>query len=136
MGPGYGSSLRQRVVHWLGRAAAQLSIKAVCGRDIWQGCCWECVGGRSIRSGCSQVQPPQMRLFSAAMLAERLALAAVVMRKWQGSAWRAREAARPHTSLHIREEQAKRVGQRRASAERRGSNLSQQVQQPAHCGNE
>lgn len=41
-----------------------------------------------------------MRLFSAAMLAERLALAAVVMRKWQGSAWRAREAARPHTSLH------------------------------------
>ncbi len=41
----------------------------------------------------------QMRLFRAAMLAERLALPSVVMRKWQGSAWRANEAARPHTSL-------------------------------------
>lgn len=40
-----------------------------------------------------------MRLPSAAMLEERLALAAVVMRKWQGSAWRTSEAASPHRSL-------------------------------------
>ena len=47
--------------------------------------------------------PPQTRLPSAARLEERLALAAVVMRKWQGSAWRTSEAARPHTLLQWRE---------------------------------
>lgn len=84
-------------------------------------------GPTGSRGQLKRHRQPQMRLPSAAMLEDRLALEAVVMRKWQGNAWRASEAARPHTSLGedtAEGEEGQGAGQQAGACGRRMSRAS------------
>ena len=71
---------------------------------------------------------PQMRLLEARLAREEAASAPVVMRKWQGSAWRTSEAVRPLTSLQQREGEHKGQeavrGRRRTGASAPGNDCN------------